>query len=395
GYDVVDGDKPGGGYRRINTTEAAVVRRIFTLYADGMSPRAIARLLNDEGVTGPTGGAWLDTTIRGQVARGTGILNNVNYVGVLSWGRCEFIKNPGTGKRVARINPQEKRETVEIPELRIVDDALWNRVKTRQEAVATEIGRDDQGNALNRVHRRRFLLSGVLVCGICGAGYTIMGKDRYGCAGHRNSGTCPNDRTITRQAIERRVLAGLKERLLGADVVAAFVEEMAAVQRREQAEARNRRGDQERALAGIDRKIASILKAVEDGMYSPSLKERLSTLEAERAALATEMDAVKTEAPEMLLPANLPELYRRKVAELESVLGDGDEGMAAMEMIRAMVDRVELSPCPSGAGLEAQLYGDLAAILAACAEAGPKRQQPASGETGCQLSVVAGAGFEP
>ena len=34
--------------------------------------------------------------------------------------------------------------------------------------------------------------------------------------------------------------------------------------------------------------------------------------------------------------ANLPELYRRKIAELESVLGDGDEGMAAMEMIRSM-----------------------------------------------------------
>lgn len=40
GYDVVDGDKDGGGYRRINADEAAVVRRIFTLYADGMSPCA-------------------------------------------------------------------------------------------------------------------------------------------------------------------------------------------------------------------------------------------------------------------------------------------------------------------------------------------------------------------
>ncbi|MCG5244331.1 hypothetical protein MCW82_31750, partial [Azospirillum doebereinerae] len=50
----------------------------------------------------------------------------------------------------------------------------------------------------------------------------------------------------------------------------------------------------------------------------------------------------------MLLPANLPEPYRRKIAELESVLGDGDEGMAAMEMIRSMVDRVVLSPLPLG-----------------------------------------------
>ncbi|WP_282187226.1 recombinase family protein, partial [Azospirillum sp. TSA6c] len=141
----------------------------------------------------PGGRRWVDTTIRGQVARGTGILNNANYAGVLEWGRCEFVKEPGTGKRVARINPQAKREIVEVPELRIIDDVLWNRVKVRQEAVATEIGRDEQGNALNR--------------------------------------------------------------------------------------------DQERALVGIDRKIASILEAVENGMYSPSLKERLSALEAERATL--------------------------------------------------------------------------------------------------------------
>ncbi|WP_174473939.1 recombinase [Azospirillum melinis] len=142
----------------------------------------------------------------------------------------------------------------------------------------------------------------------------------------------------------------MKERLLGADVVAAFIEEIVVAQRRDQAEARNRRGNRERALAGTDRKIASILEAVENGMYSPSLKERLSALKVERTALVAEIDALGTEAPEMMLPANLPELYRRKIAELESVFGEGDEGMAAMEMIRPMVDRVVLSPAPRAPG---------------------------------------------
>ncbi|HZB92749.1 MAG TPA: hypothetical protein VE397_14985, partial [Stellaceae bacterium] len=45
-----------------------------------------------------------------------------------------------------------------------------------------EVGRNEQGNALNRAHRRKFLLSELLVCGECGGGYTIIGKDRYGCA---------------------------------------------------------------------------------------------------------------------------------------------------------------------------------------------------------------------
>ncbi|PWC75850.1 hypothetical protein TSH64_13745 [Azospirillum sp. TSH64] len=43
--------------------------------------------------------------------------------------------------------------------------------------------------------------------------------------------------------------------------------------------------------------------------------------------------------------------------------------------------------------VEAQSPGDLLAILEACAGVDPKRRQPASLEAGCQVSVVAGAGF--
>src|SRR4029450_10428968 len=36
-----------------------------------------------------------------------------------------YVKNPDTGKRVARINPAEAWITTDVPQLRIVDDALW------------------------------------------------------------------------------------------------------------------------------------------------------------------------------------------------------------------------------------------------------------------------------
>jgi hypothetical protein len=105
-----------------------------------------------------------------------------------------------------RPNPPERWERSAVPHLRIIDDQLWQEVKRRQEKTAFEMGRDEAGNALNRAHRRRFLLSGLLVCGCCGAGYTIMAKDRYGCAGRRSKGMCNNDRTISCQAIEARIL---------------------------------------------------------------------------------------------------------------------------------------------------------------------------------------------
>ena len=125
GYDVVkrigDDGEPIRGERRINPEQAAIVRRIFAEYAAGGSPKAIARALNREKVPGPRGRAWGPSTIHGQRRRGNGILNNELYVGRLVWNRLRFVKDPQTGKRVARFNPDSAKVVREVPELRIVD----------------------------------------------------------------------------------------------------------------------------------------------------------------------------------------------------------------------------------------------------------------------------------
>jgi site-specific DNA recombinase len=68
GYEVVKRSdatgEPVRGERRINEVEADIVRRIFRGFAAGKSPRAIAVALNREGVPGPFGNTWGDTTIR-------------------------------------------------------------------------------------------------------------------------------------------------------------------------------------------------------------------------------------------------------------------------------------------------------------------------------------------
>ena len=195
------------------------------------------------------------------------------------------------------------------------------------------MARDEGGHALNRAHRRRFLLSGLLVCGMCGGGYTIMGKDRYGCAAHRSKGTCGNDRTIGRQAIEGRVLDGLKHQLLAPELFEAFArsyqEECAVLARSVMAD----RAGLEGRLAAVERKIAAMIRAIEDGLYQPSMKERMAALEAEKARLVTEL-AAKPDATPIALHPNLPVLYRKKVEELEAVLADPELGPEAMEAIR-------------------------------------------------------------
>lgn len=139
GYDVAGGFAADGapitGERTINEAQAEIVREIFSRFAAGEGPRAIARALNGRGVTGPYGRPWGDTTIRGHAKKGVGVVNNEIYRGRLVWGRQRFIKDPSTGRRVARLNPAGSETVIEVPELRIVDDELWNAVKARQREV--------------------------------------------------------------------------------------------------------------------------------------------------------------------------------------------------------------------------------------------------------------------
>ncbi|WP_316206495.1 MULTISPECIES: recombinase family protein, partial [unclassified Bradyrhizobium] len=119
GYNVMKGldanGEPIRGDREIIVEEARIVRRIFRAFAAGKSPKAIAVELNKDGIPGPLGRAWGDTSIRGHVSRGTGILNNELYAGVLVWNRQRFVKDPATGKRVSRPNPESQWIRIEVP----------------------------------------------------------------------------------------------------------------------------------------------------------------------------------------------------------------------------------------------------------------------------------------
>ena len=308
---------------------------------------------------------------------GTGILNNELYNGQLVWNRCSYIKDPRTGRRLSRPNPPSQWERIQVPELRILEEDLWQAVRHRQGELAFRVGRDEGGLALNRAHRRRFLLSGLLLCGMCGGGYTIMGKDRYGCAAHRSKGTCGNDRTIGRQAIEGRVLDGLKHRLLAPDLFEEFARSYQEECNRLARDAVAGRAALEGRLAQVERKIASIIRAVEDGLYQPSMKERMGALEAEKARLVAEL-AAKADTPPVALHPNLPALYRKKVEELEAVLADAELGAEAMEAIRSMITRIVLTPGEAG-GMEAVLEGDLAQILTICEGAERKNARRVAG----------------
>jgi DNA invertase Pin-like site-specific DNA recombinase len=397
GYEVLP-PAPGEtdrGERRIKPDEAAVVARIFTDYANGVSAQQIAHALNAECIPGPGGRPWIDTTIRGQLDRGTGLLNNTLYIGQLSWNRCSYIKDPRTRKRVARVNPRTEWEITPVPELRIISDALWEKVKARQAEMRTEMGRSPEGNALNRAHRRQFLLSGLLACGCCGGGYTIVAQDRYGCATRRGKGICDNSRTIQRQSIERRVLGALTSTLVRPEVIAEALEKVQEDLAASQKNKLNRHLALKRELNGIADKIEGVMQAIERGAWNKSVGERLDRLQARQEEIEAELRLVQAPAPVPRLTEQGIALYREKVADLEASLNDARVKQEAGEALRSLIEKIVLTPDSDALdGLSAELHGDLATILS-LAEPAPTaraahKKAPGTYVPGALLSVVAG-----
>ena len=86
----------------------------------GYVPQKIAADLNREGIPSPSGKRWSDTTIRGNRAISSGILNCELCIGVIRWNRQRQMKNPDTGRRVLRLNPESEWIRTDVPALRIV-----------------------------------------------------------------------------------------------------------------------------------------------------------------------------------------------------------------------------------------------------------------------------------
>jgi hypothetical protein len=130
------------------------------------------------------------------------------------------------------------------------------------------------------------------------------------------------------------------------------------------------------------------MRAIEDGFYEPSMKERLRDLQSEKAKLGSASEDQTSDDLKILSHPNLPGLYRRKVEQLEAVL-DGPDRAQAMDLIRSMIERVDIHPRADSEGLDAELYGDLANILSACTGA-QRNDAPEHKLAGRQLSLVAG-----
>ena len=407
GYDVLPGIEKDGktqhGARAINPGEAAVVRRIFEDYARGISPKKIAETLNLEGVPAPRGKHWSASTLHGNRDRGTGILNNELYVGIRVWNRLHYAKDPDTGKRVSRANPEDILLQVSVPELRIIDEDLWQRVRARQGSLKSK----ETGIPIDRHRRPAMLLSGLMRCGCCGSGFSKISRDGYGCSAARNKGraVCTNMRVIKQADIEARVLHALEHHLMDPAAVEIFCKEYTAERNRLAAAANAGRGGLEKELRTIKTAQDKLVEAIIAGVPADQVKEKLAELDTRRREIETELAAMAGPDPVRFHPS-MAGTYRDRVGALIRGLGDATQMDLAKESLRGLIEAIILTPEPDGPGLVVDLQGALAGLLhlalGMSGEVGRNAQMRPTSERysevfdiACKIKLVAGAGFEP
>lgn len=398
GYDVVkrfDADgKPINGERAINQAQAAIVKDIFEAYAQGKSPKAIAADLNDRGIKGPSGKGWQQSTINGNRERGTGILNNELYIGRLIWNRLTYLKEPGTNKRVSRLNPESEWSITECPDHRIVPQDLWKRVKARQAALDKKKAAKADGSPMQQAQTQRRpvkLLSGLLKCSACGGGFAMISQTQYGCSNARNKGKafCTNKKNFNAKKLESMVLDTVRQNLMAPELVEAFSKEY-----RSQLHELTKRNVSDRSrleaeLKAVSGQVDKLVDSVANGMPADVIAPKVEALQTKKNALEADLQAVGDE-PEVHIHRDLSVVYRKKVEELADALEHEATHSQAKDLIRSLIEKIVMTLQEDGS-LIPVVHGDLAGILNLCDLAQKTKPSLPPEERASQVKLVAGA----
>ena len=270
-----------------------------------------------------------------------------------------------------RVRPKSEWIWVDVPDLRIVPDELWERVQVRREQRAWMPGAHVGA-------RRKYLLSGLLRCGECSGNYVVQfhraGEIHYGCAVHHDRGpeVCGNRALVRRDRIEQVTLGYVFADLFTPSRLDYLTQAVNAALARMLHQTPDIVVQRERALADARRELENIMNAIRVGIITPTTKTML--LDAERRVIALEQ--VTREGRRRPAPvASVRSVVERYLHDLRGTLETNvDE---ARRMLALAIDKIVLKR--DGTNLVAEFCGRLAGVL--------------SLETDLLGSIGAGRGF--
>lgn len=270
GYDIVDGQYV------INPSEAAVVRKIFDLYAAGQSITKMVDAM--QGTLGKRGRPFGKNSF-------LEILKNERYIGVYTWNKKQYHILRKWAGGVA--NPNVIRLEGVIPP--IIDMTTWERVQKRM---------NDNKRGQYKA-RRRYLLTGLIECASCGAAYVghtsknAKGHETsYYCCGNRYRTKTCDSKNINAQELESFVVQHLKAFLLEAD----FTETARVIADRVNGVSPDLTAEK-KELDSINAKIRNGVNAILAGMDVPELQDEIDRLRVRKDELEDIIQRRSSERP--------------------------------------------------------------------------------------------------
>lgn len=333
----------------IKQEEAETVRRIWSLYAENVGLRVVAKTLTDEGIAPPSRGRrrrkqqrWSQQTVRN-------ILNNEKYLGIWTDRKTQTKRNPLTGKMVQRPRPKDECLSLSREDLRIVSPEIADQVRARQQrirserekAATTEQSIFGSGNA-----QPKHLFIGTLKCGVCGGNMMVASGKAGGYLGCSNAYqhravACTNRRVLKMSLLEERLIREIKRQLDCDHTYEYIAQRYNKAMLAKHSDLPMRTSQVEKEISDTARAIENYVKFIATGNLSEAVSNGLRKSEQKLERLKEEEVVLKQRARNQVFVT--PMAIKKRFEDLETILGQ--KVAEANRRLRALLpEKVTLTP---------------------------------------------------
>lgn len=268
GYDVVNKEYV------INESEASAIRQIYNMINSGNTVGEIISWLNINEFKTKYNTKFTTGSINA-------IIRNEKYKGVYVYGKAKRIEDHGIKKNI------EGDDIVRIENgiPGIVDSITWDK--------ANELYNGRQYKSGGQAKAKEvYLLSGIIECGLCGgsmcgnkvkSGRSKSLRITYQCNKRKSKKEC-TAKDIRRDLAEKIVIDEV-DRALSDESIDELIEFFQIKLKEMANELPGEIKVLKKSLSLVEKRIDSMVNAIMDGVYSPTIKEKLSEAELEKQDL--------------------------------------------------------------------------------------------------------------
>lgn len=362
---VVKGiEKPSHFKIEINHVQAAIVRDIWSWFADGDGVHKIAEILNERGIPSPgKSGRWSEKTV-------WNILHQDKYLGIWRYRQTMVVKNPDTSKMVQKERPPREWIVAERLDLRIIPSEIEQKVKARLEQ--TGAARSQAGTKETRIFgvdggKPSHLFVGTMRCGVCGGNFILVGGKKGGYLGcwnnHRHTTeTCTNKRTVQMRWVEHHLIELLKRHLDSPETFKLMARFYNDIMRQRHGGLPKRIAELEAEMHDLDKAIANYDRFIKSGNWSDVIARNLATAETQRKRVKAELDVIRPQAEDRLYIT--PQALQTRMADIQELLGQkvADANRILKKMFPGQIEMLP-QPAESKAPYEAVGKIDLSGLV--------------------------------